>query len=507
MLNTNNEIYWKHIKKVKNNAELCFIHTPKCGGSFAGQIFNDLKIRNKLHVRANKNDGITFTIIRHPVERFESLINYRLGKSKPRGDWPKHLEYVYNDKSVTLNEIVDKMSDKEILGFTPYQSLEYWSKNIDVFITIDNLHNFLSFFGYNYKTNKYSKTNVSKKRRGKFNEVTRNRVAKLYFRDILLFNNTVSNKNTISKYRIAVCTWYNVAIKHYADLARKINEKYCSDHGYTFIACNKRRLPKRHPSWECMPLLAHVLQSDKHYDAVMWIDADACFSYRCPVGIEYFIENNPDKDIILSDDITQDGKPNCGVMLLRNTPDSLEFCKLVVDKTPPQCMYSNAWEQCSVRAWLNDRPSARQMTAIVPWGPKQCPTLQTFPYAIRSGRMWGNALVLHAAGSRNAYRIDFFSQILRSPVRPIPVRVPSSTKKTAIIPIGASSSISDHIKIVYVLSPRPNLSLATFPVSGKEFEVTSVRVDHAYPPLLAIIVKRKDKEQGWRDNVVCRILK
>ena len=124
---------------------------------------------------------------------------------------------------------------------------------------------------------------------------------------------------TISKYRIAVCTWYNDAIKHYADLARKINEKYCHDHGHTFIACNKRRLPKRHPSWECMPLLAHVLQSDKHYDAVMWIDADACFNYRCPVGIEYFIENNPDKDIILSDDITQDGKPNCGVMLLRNT--------------------------------------------------------------------------------------------------------------------------------------------------------------------------------------------
>ncbi len=189
---TNNEIYWKHIKKVKNNAKLCFIHTPKCGGKYASQIFNDLKIRNKGHSQAEKNDGITFTIIRNPVERFESLINYRLDESKPSGDWPKHLMYVFHDKSVTLNEIVDKMSDKEILGFGPYFSLTHWGKNIDVFITIDNLHNFLSFFGYNYNTNKYSKKNVSKKERGKFNETTKNRIAKLYFRDMLLFEKTVA---------------------------------------------------------------------------------------------------------------------------------------------------------------------------------------------------------------------------------------------------------------------------------------------------------------------------
>ena len=160
---TNNEIYWKHIKKVKNNAKLCFIHTPKCGGSYARQIFNDLKIRNKGHSQAKTNDGITFTIIRTPGERFESLLNYRLGGLKPNRDWPKHLKYKH-DKSVTLNEIVDEMSDKEILGFRPYRSLTHWSKNIDVFITIDNLHNFLSCFGYSYDTNKYSKKRVSKKK-------------------------------------------------------------------------------------------------------------------------------------------------------------------------------------------------------------------------------------------------------------------------------------------------------------------------------------------------------
>ena len=83
------------------------------------------------------------------------------------------------------------MSDKEILNFRPYHSLTYWSKNIDVFITIDNLHNFLSFFGYNYDMNNYLKKNVSKKERGKFNESTKNRIAKLYSIDVLLFENTV----------------------------------------------------------------------------------------------------------------------------------------------------------------------------------------------------------------------------------------------------------------------------------------------------------------------------
>ena len=87
----NNENYWKIIKENKKNEELCFIHTPKCGGSYAGLILRDLGIKYKGHRRAKKNDGITFTIIRDPVKRFESLINYRLGESRPRNDWPKSL--------------------------------------------------------------------------------------------------------------------------------------------------------------------------------------------------------------------------------------------------------------------------------------------------------------------------------------------------------------------------------------------------------------------------------
>ena len=49
------------------------------------------------------------------------------------------------------------MSNREILNFKPYRTLTYWSKNIDIFITINNLSKFLSFFGYDYDENKYEK--------------------------------------------------------------------------------------------------------------------------------------------------------------------------------------------------------------------------------------------------------------------------------------------------------------------------------------------------------------
>ena len=194
MENTNNITYWNKIKNLKNNKHLTFIHTPKCGGTFVRNILTKLNISIKGHKRAHpKNDGITFTVIRNPIERFESLINYRLGEKKPRKDWPKSLNYVWNDNSVNLNKIVGKMTDKQILGFKPYRTLCYWSKNIDIFITIDKLEEFLSFFGYKIDIINFEKRNVSNKIRGTFNKVTKNRISKLYRQDMALFNSVIKH--------------------------------------------------------------------------------------------------------------------------------------------------------------------------------------------------------------------------------------------------------------------------------------------------------------------------
>ena len=183
-------IYWTSIlgKKNKDKDQLIFIHTPKCSGTYISEILKDLKIYNKEHRQAIQNEGTNFTVIRDPIERFESLLNYRLDESCPREDWPKHLYYVYNDKSINLNDIVNMMSDKDIVSFVPYRSLTYWSTNIDIIITVDQLHEFLNFFGYNYNKDDYKKVNVSNKLRGTFNNETRERIKKLYIDDIILFN-------------------------------------------------------------------------------------------------------------------------------------------------------------------------------------------------------------------------------------------------------------------------------------------------------------------------------
>jgi hypothetical protein len=187
---------WNSIRIKKNTLRLKFIHTPKCGGTYVSIILFDLNIINKKHLPVDRKnhipangyeEEITFTIIRNPVDRFESLINFRLGMDILE-DWPERLHYVYDDKNISLNEIISKMTDDEILGFVPYKSLVYWTKNVDIVITIEQLEELLNFFGYFYDTNKYKKENVSIKFRGEVNNETIKRIETLFYYDILLYN-------------------------------------------------------------------------------------------------------------------------------------------------------------------------------------------------------------------------------------------------------------------------------------------------------------------------------
>ena len=189
---------WNYIKKYKNNHNLLFVHTPKCGGSYAAQIFKDLDIKNIGHNKLSPsefNNYITFTIIRNPIDRFESFLNFRLNSAIPRIDWPKRLRYLHYDNRVSLNQIVAKFKDNEFFNFIPYRTLVYWTKDIDIVITIDELPSFLNFFGYTYNINSFSKVNVSKKKRGYFNENTKKRLQKLFKDDMIIFNKI--NENTI----------------------------------------------------------------------------------------------------------------------------------------------------------------------------------------------------------------------------------------------------------------------------------------------------------------------
>jgi hypothetical protein len=189
----NNQLYWEKIVSEKPNKKLIFIHTPKCGGTYASKILNDLNIVYRGHKQGLLNEEINFTIVREPVNRFESLLNYRLSED-PRSDFPKHLLFVYDNENITLDEIVTLMSDEEILGFSPYNTLTYWSKNVDIFIKIDQLHEFLRFFGYDYDENHYKPEKISKKIRGKFSDETRKRIAELFNDDIIFYNKVITDE-------------------------------------------------------------------------------------------------------------------------------------------------------------------------------------------------------------------------------------------------------------------------------------------------------------------------
>ena len=165
---------------------LTFIHTPKCGGTYVSKILKFLKIPNKGHNQATLKDGTTFTVIRHPVDRFESLLNFRIGLPPTSNKYSETPSILF--ENLSLDEMVAKMSDETILGFTPYKTLVFWTAGVDHIITIDELPNFLNFFGYTYPKI-FEKENVSSKLHGTFNENTRKRIEMLFEEDMKLFNN------------------------------------------------------------------------------------------------------------------------------------------------------------------------------------------------------------------------------------------------------------------------------------------------------------------------------
>lgn len=186
-LNVNTFI--ESVKQKKQTNTLVFFHIPKCAGSYVNKIVRDLGVKTMQHNRPTGNeDEITFAVLRHPVERYESWLNYILDEDKPRKEWPKNLNYIYENKSnLSLNEVLKLMTDKDIMGFkNAYGNLTQWS-TIDIFIKLDQLHWFLSYFGYDYNISDYEKINVSKKLRGTLDESSKTRLTRLFKDDIDMY--------------------------------------------------------------------------------------------------------------------------------------------------------------------------------------------------------------------------------------------------------------------------------------------------------------------------------
>jgi len=125
--------------------------------------------------------------------------------------------------------------------------------------------------------------------------------------------------------KVAVCMFYDDAIKNYGDITAAINKAYCDKHGLTFIVSHEKTYTDRHPSYEKIPLLLKHIEA---YDYVLWIDADAFFYLNMPSIVE-LIETYPDKDFIFSQDIPPNFHTmiNAGIFIVKNSPYSIEFLK------------------------------------------------------------------------------------------------------------------------------------------------------------------------------------
>ena len=91
------------------------------------------------------------------------------------------------------------MSNKDILGFKPFRTLNYWTTNVKIIITIDELKDFLNFFGYHYEHDKYRKKNVSKKTRGVLGRVSKKRLRRLFRNDVILYRRYIKLRKKLKK--------------------------------------------------------------------------------------------------------------------------------------------------------------------------------------------------------------------------------------------------------------------------------------------------------------------
>jgi hypothetical protein len=191
-----NNSYKKWIKVMfqKNNLPLYFIHIPKAAGTYARVICDQLNINHQkayTHKKASKliNDRhIVFAILREPVSRYESMLNYRLFKIKDTSRKPNGNIDDYND----INDFIANQTDDFLLNVgSSFQTLLKYSKFVDIFITIDEFEDFLNFFGHHIPENLKKRKNQSERPKGKFNNITINRIKKLYAKDIEFYNRHV----------------------------------------------------------------------------------------------------------------------------------------------------------------------------------------------------------------------------------------------------------------------------------------------------------------------------
>jgi hypothetical protein len=114
----------------------------------------------------------------------------------------------------------------------------------------------------------------------------------------------------------------------YFQWSEKINRHYCERHGYEYAVSHDKPRTDRHINWQKQPTMIKELH---HCDYLLFLDADAHFYSH-----ELTIENEllplmGDKNILMAQDVGCEterwtpGKPNSGVILMKNNSSVREF--------------------------------------------------------------------------------------------------------------------------------------------------------------------------------------
>ena len=210
-----------------SRAPLVFVHIPKCGGCFVGSVL--AKLGAARVDRLNSADpgnvpGIvdlghrplsaltsaqqaklasheTWTVVRHPVARLESLLNYRLdeaerawkarGPAAYRGDWPQRLKSAPPAR-VDVDGLVKAMTDDELRAFRPYRTLKHYARGCKHKILIADLGRFLAHKGYPTDVSSFPRRNCSTRVRGELSPESKARIARVYADDVMFYERALA---------------------------------------------------------------------------------------------------------------------------------------------------------------------------------------------------------------------------------------------------------------------------------------------------------------------------
>ena len=192
------------INKYNNLTLFDFAHIPKCAGQYFAEFFkSDSQINMLGHIRDGKKKDLPlkrlhplnkFTIIREPLSRFESYLNYSLEFGYFQKYFPYDLLMEKDDKGFDLNYMVSQMSDDFIVkGEGLFRNYTFWTEGMDYVFTIHQFEKIYEILNDNFreklndpKAKMYK--NKSSKHWGSFDLRTKTRLKKLFHKDIVIFN-------------------------------------------------------------------------------------------------------------------------------------------------------------------------------------------------------------------------------------------------------------------------------------------------------------------------------